>query len=307
MTIANVLASRYASRQTQEIWSPEHKVVAERRLWIAVLAAQAELGIDIPAGVIADYERVVDDVDLVSIAERERRTRHDVKARIDEFCALAGHEHIHKGMTSRDLTENVEQLQIRDSMLVVRVRLVASIARLGELGGAAPGSRADRTQPQRARPGHHARQEVRLDRRRDAPRPGQARRPPRPLSAARNQGSGRHRPGPARPARRRPGQAGRSRAVGGPSPRVRPRADQRRPGLSALARLRRGLGARAVRCWSEQPRHDHPADGRSGARDRGLPARPGRLQRDAAQDEHTFVRAGQRAGGDPARSPLDDR
>ncbi len=133
MTIANVLASRYASRQTQEIWSPEHKVVAERRLWIAVLAAQAELGIDIPAGVIADYERVVDDVDLASIAERERRTRHDVKARIDEFCALAGHEHIHKGMTSRDLTENVEQLQIRDSMLVVRVRLVASIARLGEL------------------------------------------------------------------------------------------------------------------------------------------------------------------------------
>ncbi len=133
MTIANVLASRYASQQTQEIWSPEHKVVAERRLWIAVLAAQAELGIDVPAGVIEDYERVVDDVDLESIAERERRTRHDVKARIEEFCALAGHEHIHKGMTSRDLTENVEQLQIRDSLLVMRVRMVATVARLGEL------------------------------------------------------------------------------------------------------------------------------------------------------------------------------
>ena len=36
-----------------------------------------------------------------------------MKARIEEFNALAGHEHIHKGMTSRDLTENVEQLQIR--------------------------------------------------------------------------------------------------------------------------------------------------------------------------------------------------
>jgi adenylosuccinate lyase len=56
-----------------------------------------------------------------------------VKARIDEFCALAGHEHIHKGMTSRDLTENVEQLQIRDSLVIVRIRLVATIARLGEL------------------------------------------------------------------------------------------------------------------------------------------------------------------------------
>ena len=38
-----------------------------------------------------------------------------MKARIEEFCALAGHEHIHKGMTSRDLTENVEQLQVRQS------------------------------------------------------------------------------------------------------------------------------------------------------------------------------------------------
>ena len=42
--------------------------------------------------------------------------RHDVKARIEEFNALAGHEHVHKGMTSRDLTENVEQLQIRRSL-----------------------------------------------------------------------------------------------------------------------------------------------------------------------------------------------
>ncbi len=133
MTIANVLASRYASVQTQQIWSPEHKVVAERRLWIAVLKAQAELGVDVPSGVVEAYERVVDDVDLASIADRERRTRHDVKARIEEFCALAGHEHIHKGMTSRDLTENVEQLQIRNSLLVVRGRMVATIARLGEL------------------------------------------------------------------------------------------------------------------------------------------------------------------------------
>ena len=55
----------------------------------------------------------IDAVDLDTIAERERVTRHDVKARIEEFAALAGHEQIHKGMTSRDLTENVEQLQVR--------------------------------------------------------------------------------------------------------------------------------------------------------------------------------------------------
>ncbi|MGE3288205.1 MAG: adenylosuccinate lyase [Pseudonocardia sp.] len=128
--IPNVLAARYASPELVALWSPENKIVLERRLWIAVLRAQADLGIEVPAGVIEDYEGVVDRVDLASIAARERVTRHDVKARIEEFCALAGHEHVHKGMTSRDLTENVEQLQVRLSLEHVHDRAVAVLARL---------------------------------------------------------------------------------------------------------------------------------------------------------------------------------
>ncbi|OJY51519.1 MAG: adenylosuccinate lyase [Pseudonocardia sp. 73-21] len=128
--IPNVLAARYASPELVRLWSPEYKIVLERRLWIAVLRAQRDLGIDVPDGVVEDYEAVVENVDLASIAARERVTRHDVKARIEEFCALAGHEHIHKGMTSRDLTENVEQLQIRLSLEHVRDRAVAILARL---------------------------------------------------------------------------------------------------------------------------------------------------------------------------------
>lgn len=129
----NVLASRYASAEMRRLWSPAHKVVLERRLWLAVLRAQAAQGVDVPDGVISDYEAVLHDVDLDSIATRERITRHDVKARIEEFCALAGHEHVHKGMTSRDLTENVEQLQLREALHLVRGRAVAVLVRLGEL------------------------------------------------------------------------------------------------------------------------------------------------------------------------------
>ncbi|MFI6597394.1 adenylosuccinate lyase [Nonomuraea sp. NPDC050536] len=131
--IPDVLAARYASPELARLWSPEYKVVAERRLWLAVLRAQAELGVAVPEGAIAAYDKVVEQVDLASIAERERVTRHDVKARIEEFNALAGHEQVHKGMTSRDLTENVEQLQIRDSLLLVRDRVVALLARLASL------------------------------------------------------------------------------------------------------------------------------------------------------------------------------
>ncbi len=133
--IPNVLAHRYAGADLVRIWSPEHKVVLERQLWIAVLKAQRDLGIELPDGVVEAYEAVVDRVDLESIAARERITRHDVKARIEEFCALAGHEHIHKGMTSRDLTENVEQLQVKASLELVRDRMVATLARLGRLAG----------------------------------------------------------------------------------------------------------------------------------------------------------------------------
>ncbi|MCQ5042080.1 adenylosuccinate lyase, partial [Akkermansia muciniphila] len=73
-----------------------------------------------PDGEIEAYERVKDQENLPTIDARERVTRHDVKARIEEFCELAGCEHIHKGMTSRDLTENVEQLQIRKTMQIIR-------------------------------------------------------------------------------------------------------------------------------------------------------------------------------------------
>src|SRR5258708_19766164 len=81
VTIPNVLANRYASDEMVAIWSPEAKIVAERRLWIAVLRAQTELGVSVPDGVIADYERVLEQVDLASIAAREPVTRPTVKAR----------------------------------------------------------------------------------------------------------------------------------------------------------------------------------------------------------------------------------
>ena len=130
--IPNVLASRYASEAMVKIWSPANKVVLERELWIAVIEAQRELGVDVADDVIGAYRSVINQVDLASIDARERVTKHDVKARIEEFNALAGHEHVHKGMTSRDLTENVEQLQMRSALALVRDRTVAALALVGQ-------------------------------------------------------------------------------------------------------------------------------------------------------------------------------
>ena len=131
--IPDVLAARYASAELTTLWSPAHKVILERRLWLAVLQAQRDLGVAAADGAVEAYQAVVDDVDLASIAERERVTRHDVKARIEEFNALAGHQDVHKGMTSRDVTENVEQLQVRLSLELIRGRVVAALVRLARL------------------------------------------------------------------------------------------------------------------------------------------------------------------------------
>jgi adenylosuccinate lyase len=128
--IPNVIAERYATDAMKAVWSPEGKVRLERELWVAVMKAQRDLGLDIPAEAIDAYERVLEQIDLGSIDARERITRHDVKARIEEFCDLAGHEHIHKGMTSRDLTENVEQLQVYRALEQTHFKTAAVLHRL---------------------------------------------------------------------------------------------------------------------------------------------------------------------------------
>jgi adenylosuccinate lyase len=131
--IANVLADRYASVPMLELWTDEARVLRERRFWISILKSQIDHGYDAPADAVKDYERVQDSVDLASIRTRELRLGHDVMARIEEFNALAGHQVIHVGLTSRDVTENTEQAAIRSSLDLIRDRLLVALARVADL------------------------------------------------------------------------------------------------------------------------------------------------------------------------------
>ena len=133
--IPNVLAERYASPAMKAIWCARGRILLERDFWIAVMKAQRDLGVAIPAEAIKDYERVRGDVNLDRIAERERTTLHDVKARIEEFSDLAQRQFIHLGLTSRDLTENVEQLQVTRALELVRFKTVAALAALARRAG----------------------------------------------------------------------------------------------------------------------------------------------------------------------------
>jgi len=127
--IKNVLADRYSSRETLEIFSEENKVLSEREFWIEIMQAQHDLGLNIPQKNIDDYGKIKNQIDLVSIRKRELKLRHDEKARIEEFNALAGHENAHEGLTSRDVSDNLEQAQIKRGLNVIKDRTVATLAR----------------------------------------------------------------------------------------------------------------------------------------------------------------------------------
>jgi adenylosuccinate lyase len=127
MSTPNVLATRYATKEMVAIFDPVNKIIAERKFWISILNFQKKAGLPITDNDIKAYEKVITNVDLASIEKREKASRHDVKARIEEFNALAGVEKIHIGMTSRDLTENIELIQIRDGLNLIRKRTLETL------------------------------------------------------------------------------------------------------------------------------------------------------------------------------------
>jgi adenylosuccinate lyase len=128
----NVLATRYATKEMVAIFDPVNKIINERKFWITILKLQQKSGLPITNSDIKAYEQVIEKVDLASIDKRELKTRHDVKARIEEFNALAGVEKIHIGLTSRDLTENIELIQIKAALELIEHRTLQTLFLLNE-------------------------------------------------------------------------------------------------------------------------------------------------------------------------------
>jgi adenylosuccinate lyase len=128
----NVLATRYATKEMVAIFDPINKIINERKFWITILKLQQKAGLPITDSDIKAYEKVIEKVDLDSIDKREIKTRHDVKARIEEFNALAGIEKIHIAMTSRDLTENIELIQIKAALELIEYRTLQTLFLLNE-------------------------------------------------------------------------------------------------------------------------------------------------------------------------------
>ncbi len=128
----NPLNTRYASREMSAIWSAQKKHSTWRRLWIALAESQQNLGLHITDEQLAEMRTTVDDIDFDTAAKYERELRHDVMAHIHAWgdqCPAARKD-IHLGATSCFVTDNSEIVQIRESLLLIRRRLVQVVDQL---------------------------------------------------------------------------------------------------------------------------------------------------------------------------------
>jgi adenylosuccinate lyase len=129
---SNPLVERYASREMSAVFSHAFKFRTWRRLWLALAESEQELGLEIPDAAVAAMRANLETIDLARAAELEKRLRHDVMAHVHHFGEVApdAKAYIHLGATSAYVTDNTELLQHRDALLLVRRRLLASIAAL---------------------------------------------------------------------------------------------------------------------------------------------------------------------------------
>ena len=127
------LGTRYASPAMQALWGEPHRIGLWRRLWLALMETQRELGLDIPAVAIDALRGHLDDADLGVAAQYERRFRHDVMAHIHALGdqAPAARPYLHLGATSAYVTDNADLIVMRDGLRLLLGRLVALLRALG--------------------------------------------------------------------------------------------------------------------------------------------------------------------------------
>ena len=126
------LAGRYASREMQEIFSPDRKFGTWRKLWIALAKAEKELGLPITQEQIDELIAAKDDIDYEAAAAREKEVRHDVMAHVYAYglkCPKAKGI-IHLGATSCYVGDNTDMILMRDALDLIGKKLVNVIANL---------------------------------------------------------------------------------------------------------------------------------------------------------------------------------
>ena len=135
MTYQSPLSQRYASPAMQVLWGERRRIGLWRRLWLALMEAEQELGLNIPPAALAEVRAHLDDADLDRAGEHEKRLRHDVMAHIHHLGeqAPAARPFLHLGATSAYVTDNADLTLMREALQLLLGRLAAVLVALGKV------------------------------------------------------------------------------------------------------------------------------------------------------------------------------
>ena len=126
------LSSRYASEYMLELFSADTRYRTWRKLWISLAKAESRLGLPITEEQIKDLEDHKDDIDYELVKAREKELRHEVMAHVYAYgkAAPSAAGIIHLGATSCYVTDNTELIQQRESLKIIRGKLLLLISKL---------------------------------------------------------------------------------------------------------------------------------------------------------------------------------
>ncbi|MGH7546663.1 MAG: adenylosuccinate lyase [Gemmatimonadales bacterium] len=135
MTYTSPLGQRYASPAMQALWGERRRIGLWRRLWLALMETERELGLDIPERALEELRAHLDDADLERAAEYEKRLRHDVMAHIHHLGdqAPAARAYLHLGATSAYVTDNADLILMREALVLLLGRIAAVLVALSKL------------------------------------------------------------------------------------------------------------------------------------------------------------------------------
>src|SRR5207247_5345203 len=107
LTYSSPLSQRYASPAMQALWGERRRIGLWRRLWLALMEVERELGVEIPERALAELRAHLGDADVERDAAHEKRIDHDVMAHIHHLGeqAPAARPFIHLGATSAYVTD----------------------------------------------------------------------------------------------------------------------------------------------------------------------------------------------------------
>ncbi|KAK5735758.1 adenylosuccinase ade13 [Elasticomyces elasticus] len=136
-TYQNPFNSRYCSKEMKYVFSPRNRFSTWRQLWINLAESERELGLE---GITEDALKQmkghvqIQDAEFETAAVEEKRRRHDVMAHVHTFglAAPAAAGIIHWGATSCYVTDNADQIFLRDALNLLLPELAAVIQRLSK-------------------------------------------------------------------------------------------------------------------------------------------------------------------------------